>query len=305
VLYLAALLVAVVVAIAIAGASYHSDLHIPQEFKGQFIEVMGNRIRYFQTGAGQDILLIHGCPGSIEDWDPIIGPLSQTFRVTAYDRPGHGYSGAEGALYTYDYNATVALALIETIRLRDVVVVGHSYGGAIAMSMALARPIDVRSFVVVDSSLYGLPRQPDPVYRALAIPVFGMGLARWLAPWLGPVKIRAELQGLFPTGQLPEDFLALRTAMWTQPKVAVATAKENLEASEGLAAMSPHYPGIEHPVFVMAGEADPHRRSAAEMLRRDVARAQLFLVRGGGHYIQFQDVPGVLAVIGQAASAPQ
>ena len=97
-----ALLLVIIGGFTIAGLLYQPDIRIPEGLKGRYVEVKGNRIRYSQTGAGQDILLIHGCPGSLEDWEPVAESLSRKYRVTAYDRPGHGYSDATGDLYTYD-----------------------------------------------------------------------------------------------------------------------------------------------------------------------------------------------------------
>ena len=87
------------------GALYRSDVSIPAGFKGQHVAVHGNPIRYYQQGSGPDILLIHGSPGSIEDWDTVIDDLAKDYRVTAYDRPGHGYSGSTGNRHSYEYHA--------------------------------------------------------------------------------------------------------------------------------------------------------------------------------------------------------
>lgn len=59
---------------------------IPSGFKGNIIDVMNQQIKIYQTGSGKDVLLIHGLPGCIEDWETIIPELSKKFRVTVYDR---------------------------------------------------------------------------------------------------------------------------------------------------------------------------------------------------------------------------
>lgn len=57
-----------------------------------YINIQGNKIRYSQSGEGRDLLLIHGTPGFLEDWNAIAAELAKDYRVTCYDRMGHGYS---------------------------------------------------------------------------------------------------------------------------------------------------------------------------------------------------------------------
>jgi len=66
----------------------------PDDSKVQFVDVLNQQIRIYQAGGGQIVLLIHGLPGCIEDWETIIPELSKRFQVIAYDRPGHGFSSA-------------------------------------------------------------------------------------------------------------------------------------------------------------------------------------------------------------------
>jgi pimeloyl-ACP methyl ester carboxylesterase len=296
------LLVAAIAGITGYGILYKPQENLPVGLKGEFLDVMGVHTRYVQSGNGPDVLLIHGSTSSVEDWAPVMEALAPDFRVTAYDRPGHGYSST-GARYDYDYNAEFALAMIHALHLQDVVVAGHSYGGAIAMALAIRKPAEVKGFVVVDSSLYRWARKPDPAYRLLAIPGFGTGLARLTADSVAPRKIRSALEALFPPGTMPAGFVEARIPIWSQPKVAVSVAHEALGAQAWLDAMSPHYREISQPVFIIAQADDPIRRDNAEMLHRHVAGSELQLVSGTGHFIQFQKTGDVVALIRKAAAA--
>ena len=60
------------------------------------ITLHGRRLSYVQAGHGPVLLLIHGVAGTLENWRPVIGPLSEHFTVVASDLPGHG-SSAPGA----------------------------------------------------------------------------------------------------------------------------------------------------------------------------------------------------------------
>ncbi len=299
---LAVVLLLLVGGIAIYGALYEPQQDLPAGLKGQFTDIMGIRTRYLQVGAGPDVLLIHGSTSSIEDWAPVTDALASQFRVTVYDRPGHGYTQT-GARYDYEYNAGFALAVIEALKLQDPVVAGHSYGGAIAMALALRKPPAITGYVVVDSSLYRWARKADPAYRMLVVPAFGTGVARLSQRSLAPKKIRAALELLFPPGTMPAGFAEARIPIWSQPKVTVSVAQEALRSQAWLDAMSPRYGQITQPVFIIAQGDDPIRRENAEHAHRDIAGSELQLVSGTGHFIQLMKTDAVVELIRKAASA--
>jgi pimeloyl-ACP methyl ester carboxylesterase len=294
------LLVGGIAAIAGYGALYRPQTDLPSGLQGEFVDVIGVRTRYLQAGSGPDILLIHGSPGSVEDWGPIMEALAPDFRVTAYDRPGHGYSGV-GPRYDATYNADFAIAVIDALNLQRPVVVGHSYGGATAAAMAIQKPAMVRSFVIVDSSLYRWSRPPDPLYDLLAIPALGTGVARVSGPVVAK-KIRANLEAIFPGGIVPEGFAEARIPIWSQPKVTVSLAREALSAPKELTTLSPRYKEISQPVFLIAQGDDRSRRENVEMFKRDVPAAEMQLVDGAGHYLQFTRTSSVVALIRKAAA---
>jgi pimeloyl-ACP methyl ester carboxylesterase len=297
-------LIALIVAIAglcAYGATYHAQTDAPAGMQGQFVDVMGARTRYLQVGSGPDVLLIHGSPGSLEDWQPVIAALAPNFRVTAYDRPGNGYTASTGR-YDYGYNADFALDLVRKLDLHDVVVAGHSYGGAVALAMALQTPSQVKSYVVIDSSLYHWARPKDPMYHVLAMPLLGTGIARLAADAVAPKKIRASLESMFPAGTMPPGFVEAHIPIWSQPKVTVSLANEALGSPAALNAMSPRYKQITQPVFMVGQADDPIRRDNAESLQRDLPSAQVSLVSGTGHFIQFTKTDVVVDLIRKAAA---
>jgi pimeloyl-ACP methyl ester carboxylesterase len=300
-LALAIALLAATAGLTLAGVTYRPDDSIPEGLEGKHVTVMGNPLRVLQKGSGPDVLLVHGSPGTLEDWAPVTAALAATHRVTVYDRPGQGWSGDEGDLHTYGYHAEVAHALIAALGLRDVVVAGHSYGGGTALALAVRRPPEVKAIVVVDAAAYRWLRAPDPLYRIVAIPGLGTGVARVLGRRLGPPKVRAGLLAQFRGPPPPEEFLAFRARVWTEPKVLRSIAHEVLLADPSLASISPRYPEIAVPTFVLAQKDDPGRREAAERLAREVPGARLTLLEGAGHYLQLEKTAEVVAAIEEAS----
>jgi pimeloyl-ACP methyl ester carboxylesterase len=297
---MAIVLALLVAAVTATGLAYRPNTDIPAGMAGTHVVVGGIPIRILQQGSGRDVLLIHGSPGSLEDWAPITAALSGAFRVTAFDRPGHGYSGDTGR-YSHEDNADLALALVETLRLEHVVVVGHSYGGTTALAMAARSPATVDAVVVLDSAAYTPSRQPDVALRLVGIPVVGMGVASITGPLVAPARIRAGLVAEFRGGPPSEEFVALRTRIWSTPKVTHAIAVETLGAAENLRSLSSKYPSIRRPVFLVAQADDLFRRATAERLHGDIPGSTLELLPGTGHFLQLEKTADVVRTIRRAA----
>lgn len=88
-----------------------------------------------QDGEGPDLVCIHGAGASLQSWDSLVPLLAQAFRVTRMDLPGHADSEAfSPGLYSLRRTATVVAELCAQLELESPVVLGHSAGGAIAMS---------------------------------------------------------------------------------------------------------------------------------------------------------------------------
>ena len=297
----AVVLVLLVVGVGIAGIAYRPNTEIPAGTPGRHVTVNGVPIRVVQQGSGRDVLLIHGSPGSLEDWQPVVDAIGGSMRVTAYDRPGQGYSGDTGK-YSYEDNADTALALIDALRLEHVVVVGHSYGGTTALAMAARSPAAVDAVVVLDSAVYTPSREPDATLRLLTVPVLGMGFGVLTGPLIAPARIRKGLVDEFKGRPPSEDFIALRTRLWSTPKVTHAIAVETIDAADNLRQVSPKYQSIRRPVFILAEADSVFRRTAAERLHADVQGSTLELLPGTGHFVQFEKTGDVVRTIRRAAS---
>jgi len=113
---------------------------------GQFADVTGGRVHYVQKGSGPHVVLLHGAGGNLRDFTfDLMDRLTDDFTVTAFDRPGMGYTDrvpdvAKGPLATAgDSPAQQARMLREAaaqIGITDPIVAGHSFGGIVAMAWA-------------------------------------------------------------------------------------------------------------------------------------------------------------------------
>jgi pimeloyl-ACP methyl ester carboxylesterase len=289
----------VVLALTGIGAVYTPNTEIPAGVTGHHVTVAGVPLRVLQRGSGPDVLLIHGSPGCIEDWTALIDALAGAARVTAYDRPGHGYSGDTGQ-YSYAHNADVALALIEELGLTQVTVVGHSYGGTTVLTLALRASPVIDAYVTVDGGAYAPPGVPGPIFALLEPPLFRMGVAAVLGGPIARRRVRDETPKMFRAMPAPPGFVELRTQLFSTPKTVHALAKEWRGAAGWLDAQSSSYPRIDKPLHILAQAEDAYRRETAERLHRDVAHSSLRLLRGAGHHLQIEKTDEVAAVIRSA-----
>lgn len=290
--------------LAVLGWTEKPNLDMPVGVPGRHVDVDGTPIRYLQAGAGRDVLLVHGSPGTVEDWEPVFAPLTTHFRVTAFDRHGHGYSGGENRPHTPAENAAVVKGLIRVLGLRDVILVGHSYGGITALVLAIEHAAEVRKFVVVGSRAYP-PVNVDPLYRVLALPVLGRGLAAVLAPFVGPSRIAAGVRENFGPNQsaMPADFVAQRSPVWMRPTVTAALSEERVTLQRALEAMGPRYREITAPIVIVCGQQDVRNHEDALRLAREIPGARLVVLPDTGHYVQYARPDALIGLIEEAAAS--
>ncbi|HEY6564968.1 MAG TPA: alpha/beta hydrolase [Pirellulaceae bacterium] len=122
-------------------------------------EIRGITTHVQQAGQGPDVVLLHAATSNLSlwMWSGLFSDLSRDFRVTAYDLRGHGVSGVTQSGYTSDQLAEDFAALHREFELEPAWLVGHSYGGVIAMQAAALFPERVRGVVL-----------SDPYFAALA-----------------------------------------------------------------------------------------------------------------------------------------
>ena len=106
------------------------------------IHANGLNFHYQQAGEGPDVVLIHGVTGDLSIWFlcQAMEVLGRSFRVTAYDLRGHGYSDVPPSGYTSADQAGDAIAIMDALEIDRAMLVGHSFGGVIAMHAAVLHP---------------------------------------------------------------------------------------------------------------------------------------------------------------------
>jgi pimeloyl-ACP methyl ester carboxylesterase len=123
--------------------------------------VNGIRLHYQTTGHGPDLVMVHGLAANLAFWFLNIVPrLARDFRVTVFDLRGHGESDMPPTGYTTRDMADDLEGLLDQLGSARVHLVGHSFGGAVALHFALRHPTRVKSLTLADARVHGL--QPLP-----------------------------------------------------------------------------------------------------------------------------------------------
>jgi pimeloyl-ACP methyl ester carboxylesterase len=136
----------------------------------QFVTIHGHRRAFVKTGSGPVILLLHGLGCDHTTWSPVIGELAKSFTVLAPDLLGHGQSAKPRADYSVGGYANGMRDLLTVLGIDKVTVVGHSFGGGVAMQFAYQFPERTERMMLVASG--GLGREVAPGIRAITTPGF-------------------------------------------------------------------------------------------------------------------------------------
>src|SRR2546426_114084 len=142
------------------------------EFAARYLRVDGAKIRYIDAGHGAPVIFLHGLGASMYAWRKNLpAVVAAGFRVIAFDNRAFGLSDKPPAPYDNAAYARLTVALMDSLRLTDAVLVGHSMGGAIAAEVAIAYPQRVRGLVLMGSA--GLGAREPLLFRIARWPVLG------------------------------------------------------------------------------------------------------------------------------------
>lgn len=128
--------------------------------KRSYISISGRAVRFYESGDGPAVLLLHGAGGSARLWRRVMGLLSSGFRTVAPDLPGFGGSEFDPGATSRDGMSRFIGEFIDALRVGKASIVASSMGGRAACIFAADRPERVASLVLVSPA--GLHRPDEP-----------------------------------------------------------------------------------------------------------------------------------------------
>ena len=135
----------------------------------KYLELHGDRVAYRDVGdADEVLLLIHGMAGSSETWRAVIPQLSRKYRVIAPDLLGHGQSDKPRGDYSLGAFAVWLRDFLDALDIREATVIGHSFGGGVALQFAHQHKEYCRRLVLISSG--GLGPDLGPLLRMMSLP---------------------------------------------------------------------------------------------------------------------------------------
>ncbi|MFK7869585.1 MAG: alpha/beta fold hydrolase [Roseobacter sp.] len=281
---------------------------------GQIIDVDGTPIHLHVTGSGPDVVLIHGASGSLRDFTfDLAGKLSTEFRVIAVDRPGHGWSGRPAgyggvfntAAESPQLQAQLLARAVRAVGAEKPIVVGHSYGGAVALAWALDAPEQTDALVLLGAASMPWPGTLDQFYRVNATTLGGAWLIPLLTAFVPRSYIEHSVSGIFAPQSAPEGYLAHFGPLRSLSRPAMrANAQQVNSLRPHIVEMSKRYPELTLPVEIVHGTEDMtvplriHSEPASQIL----PNAVLTRLDGIGHMPQHAAPAETVEAIRRAAT---
>lgn len=204
---------------------------------GSFCPVEGGEIHFVEAGPkeAQTLVLIHGLSGQLQHFDyGMADELSRDFRVIALDRPGCGYSTRDhDDLAALPDQARMIWACLDQLNVENPVLVGHSLGGAVSLTMALERPDGAKALALICPATQSQDDAPD-VFKGLRVrtPLMRRVIGHVLAVPTAYLTTRKVLDLVFAPERWPDDFLTRGGALLGYRPEAFVSASADLVAME-------------------------------------------------------------------------
>jgi pimeloyl-ACP methyl ester carboxylesterase len=283
-----------IVVLAIAGLigalwlnTYIEVRRVTSSFKpaGNFTLVDGVQLHYVGAGEGSAVVLLHGNPGSTQDFDRILLPLTRDRRVIAFDRPGHGYSQRpSGDDAKPSGQARLLHGALQQLGVRRPVFIGHSWGGALALIYVLEYPNDVAGIVLVGTRAFAQPGHDDPLYRLMRTPVLRDVFERTLLLPVGRRIVEQRMAQAYAPDRVPPVELAAAQALWLRPGQVEATVWDTQNLQRELPLYSGRYGEVRVPVAIIVGDHD-ELATQSFSLHQSIPHSVLTILRGRGHMV--------------------
>lgn len=280
--------------------------------EGQFVEVNGRRVHAVVRGQGPDLVILHGAGGNTRDYTyDFVERIEDRYRVIVFDRPGHGWT--EQTLAQYDRAATTRgdspqeqaahlAAAAAQLGAERPIVMGQSYGGAVAMAWALDH--DPAAAVIVAGVSHPWPGQIARSYRIGGTLLGGAALLPLVAAFHPPALIDGTLERVFAPQTLPpgyEDHFGVPLAL--RRTTLRANARQVSTLRPHVVEMAERYPELDLPIEIVHGTEDVIVPLSihSDPLADRVPSASLTALEGVGHMPHHADPDAVIAAIDRAA----
>lgn len=281
---------------------------------GRLIDVGGVTVHAKVVGNGPDLVLLHGASGNLRDFTfDMVDDLATRYRVIMFDRPGLGWTDNlpqyEGAFNTQASSPMEQAQLLQRaadqLDVTNPVVLGHSFGGAVALAWGLERPDETAALVLVSGVSETWPGDLGWQYQ-LTGSAFGSAVViPLITAFLPRSVVKATVEAIFAPQQTPAGYIE---HIGTDLPLRRSSMRANAQQVNGLYSqiekMIPLYDRLTMPVELIHGTADtivPLDIHSA-VLEVQLSDATLTTLPGIGHMPHHVEPAPVLEAIDRAAA---
>ncbi|MGL9722291.1 esterase [Sodalis sp. (in: enterobacteria)] len=237
-----------------------------------------------QPEQGLPVVLIHGLFGSLDNVGVLARPLGENHRTLQIDLRNHGLS-PHAPTMGYDEMAWDVLALLDALLIERCIVIGHSMGGKVAMTLCALAPARIAQAVVIDMAPVAYQvRRHDAIFAALAR-VSEAGITQ------RSDAARLMEQDIDDPGTIQFLLKSFDQGQW---RFALDSIQHNYADIIGWRTLPP-WPG---PILFIRGGNSPYLDDRyRETLRQQFPRARAHVVAGAGHWVHAEKPQAVVRAV--------
>ncbi len=286
---------------------------------GQFVEVAGGQVHYVQEGSGPHLVLLHGAGGNLREFTfDLMGRLTDRYTVTAFDRPGLGYTDrvpgvAQGLTATEGDSPQDQAAMLREaaakIGITDPIVAGHSFGGIVSYAWAVAgldedSPVNAKAVVSLAGVTMPWPGDLDRYYQVNGSAFGGVVTIPAISAFVPSSVVDSSIAATFAPQNPPEGYADyIGAGLTLRPDSMRANARQVNTSRPQVVVLSKRYPELTLPIEIVHGEEDKTVpiHVHAEEIEKIVPQVNTTRLPGVGHMPHHAEPQVVIAAIDRAA----
>ncbi|GAA6175464.1 hydrolase or acyltransferase [Sulfitobacter pacificus] len=281
---------------------------------GQILDVNGVPVHALVMGQGPDLVLLHGASGNLKDFTlGFADRLTDRYRVILLDRPGLGWTGRPaghgGAWNNKEESPLEQAALLQgaadQLGVENPIVLGHSFGGIVALAWGLSRPDDTAALVLLSAVSEPWPGELGWTYGVFGSKLGGALVVPLITAFVPKQLVSDSISAIFAPQSAPEGYAEhISTGLTLRRESTRANAQQVNALRPHVVEMQKNYGALHMPVEAVHGDADTivPLKVHAEVLMGDIPNGKLTVLTGQGHMPQHTAPEAVEAAIDRAAT---